>query len=78
MPQQADEVIQLRGEFDETARRLGFSSLEVEIPRGSRLQVELTLPGLEIDDPVQTFVWRGRAVSVQFAVTVPPARRPVI
>ena len=63
-------------EFDESARRLGFSSLEVEIPRGSRLQVELALPGLEIDDSVQTFVWRGRAVSVQFAVTVPPAQAP--
>jgi len=76
MPQQADEVIKLAREFDESARRLGFSSLEVEIPRGSRLQVELTLPGLEIDDSVQTFVWRGRAVSVQFAVTVPPAQAP--
>jgi hypothetical protein len=76
MPQQADEVIQLAREFDESARRLGFSSLEVEIPRGSRLQVELTLPGLEIDEPVQNIVWRGRAVSVQFAVTVPPAQAP--
>ncbi len=36
----------------------------------------MTLPGLEIDDSVQTFVWRGRAVSVQFAVTVPPAQAP--
>ena len=76
MPQQADEVIQLAREFDESARRLGFSSLEVEIPRGSRLQVELALPGLEIDEPVQNIVWRGRAVSVQFAVTVPPAQAP--
>src|SRR5271166_4960448 len=70
MPQQADEVIQLAREFDESARRLGFSSLEVEIPRGSRLQVELALPGLEIDEPVQNIVWRGRAVSV------PPAQAP--
>ncbi len=76
IPQQADEVIQLAREFDESARRLGFSSLEVEIPRGSRLQVELALPGLEIDEPVQNIVWRGRAVSVQFAVTVPPAQAP--
>jgi TIR domain len=76
MPQQADEVIQLAREFDESARRLGFSSLEVEIPRGSRLQVELALPGLEIDEPVQNIVWRGRAVSVQFAVTVPHAQAP--
>ena len=75
-PQQTDDVIQMAREFDETTRRLGFSSLDVEIPRGSRLQVELTLPGLEIDESVQNFVWRGRAVSVQFAVTVPPAQAP--
>jgi hypothetical protein len=76
MPQHADQVIQLACEFDESARRLGFSSLEVEIPRGSRLQVELALPGLEIDESVQYIVWRGRAASVQFAVTVPPAQAP--
>ena len=75
-PQQSDDAIQMAREFDETARRLGFSSLEVEIPRGSRLQVELALSGLEIDESVQSFVWRGRPVSVQFAVTVPPAQAP--
>ncbi len=75
-PQQTDDAIQMAREFDETARRLGYSSLDVEIPRGSRLQVELTLPGLEIDESVQNFVWRGRAVSVQFAVTVPQAQAP--
>ena len=74
--QQADDAIHMAREFDESARRLGFSSLEVEIPRGSRLQVELALPGLEIDESVQYIVWRGRAVSVQFAVTVPPAQVP--
>ncbi len=75
-PQQTDDAIQMAREFDQSARRLGFSSLDVEIPRGSKLQVELTLPGLEIDESVQAFVWRGRAVSVQFAVTVPPAQAP--
>jgi len=75
-PQQTDDAIQMAREFDDTARRLGFSSLEVEIPRGSRLQVELTLSGLEIDESVQSFVWRGRAASVQFAVTIPRAEAP--
>lgn len=75
-PQQTADVIQMAREFDETTRRLGFSSLEVEIPRGSRLQVELTLPGLLIDESVQNFVWRGRAVSVQFDVMVPAAKAP--
>ena len=76
LPQQADEAIELGRDFDESARRLGFSSLETEIPRGSRPQVELTLPGLEISEPVQNFVWRGSAESIQFAVRVPHSQKP--
>ena len=63
-------------EADETARRLGFRSLEVEIPRGTKLQIELTLPGVEIEDSVQQVVWRGRATSVQFAVDLPRTQPP--
>ena len=75
-PQQTDEVIQLAREFDESAELLGFSSLGSEIPRGDELQVELAHTGFEIDESVQSFVWRGRPVSVQFAVTVPHAQTP--
>jgi hypothetical protein len=75
-PQQTDDAIEMAREFDETARRLGFSSLDLDIPRGAKLQVELTLPGLEIEESVQGIVWRGRAVSVQFAVRVPRAMTP--
>ena len=76
MADQSEQVVQLAGEADETARRLGFRSLEVEIPRGTKLQIELTLPGLEIEDSVQQVVWRGRATSVQFAVDLPQSQPP--
>jgi hypothetical protein len=41
---------------------------------------DLTLPGLEIDEPVQYMVWMSRPQSVQFGVTVPAdhPRRTVI
>ena len=76
MPDQGDQVVQLAQEADETARRLGFRSLEVEIPRGTKLQIELTLPGVEIEDSIQQVVWRGRATSVQFAVDLPRTQPP--
>ena len=76
MPDQGDQVVQLAQEADETARRLGFRSLEVEIPRGTKLQIELTLPGVAIEDSVQQVIWRGRATSVQFAVDLPKAQTP--
>jgi len=76
MPDQSEQVVQLAQEADETARRLGFRSLEVEIPRGTKLQIELTLPGVEIEDSIQQVVWRGRATSVQFAVDLPRTQPP--
>jgi len=76
MPDQSEEVVQLAQEADESARLLGFRSLEVEIPRGTKLQIELTLPGVEIEDSVQQVVWRGRATSVQFAVDLPRTQPP--
>jgi hypothetical protein len=76
MSDQSEQVVQLAGEADETARRLGFRSLEVEIPRGTKLQIELTMPGVEIEDSVQQVVWRGRGTSVQFAVDLPQTQRP--
>jgi hypothetical protein len=76
MPDQSEQVVQLAQEADETARRLGFRSLEVDIPRGAKLQIELTLPGVEVEDSVQQVVWRGRATSVQFAVDLPGSQPP--
>jgi hypothetical protein len=76
MPAQADDAILLARAFDEGSRRLGFRSLEVDVPRGTQLQIELSLPGLDVDEPVQRVTWRGRATAVQFAVQVPPAREP--
>jgi serine/threonine protein kinase len=78
MAQQTDEVIQLARGFDESARRLGFCSLELDIPQGSWLQVELILPGLEIDEDerVQKLKWQGKAVYVTFDVKVPATQAP--
>jgi len=76
MPDQSEQVVQLAKEADDAARRLGFRSLEVEIPRGTKLQIELTLPGVEIDESIQQVVWRGRATSVQFAVDLARTQPP--
>jgi hypothetical protein len=67
----AEQVAELALEMDPAARRRGFKSLEVPVARGESLSFELSMPGLDIDDPVQTMVWNGRPQSVQFGVTVP-------
>ena len=70
----AEEAAELALEMDADARRRAFRSLEVPVPRGERLHFELSMPGLEIDDPVQSLVWTGRPQSAQFGVSVPPDR----
>ncbi len=74
-PEQKVEVEQLAQEFDDEAERLGFKSLELEVPRGSLLNFHLTMSGLVIDDLVQSLVWRGQPSAVEFSVFVPDERQ---
>ena len=73
-PGEVEEVIRFAREADEDARRLGSRSLEVEVSRGTTIQIELALPGLTVDEPVQQVSWQGRATSVQFVVDAPRAQ----
>ncbi len=70
-PEQRKDAARLAREFDSEARRRGFTSLETEIRRGSRLTFHLSMPGLEISDPVQSLIWRGASASVQFEAILP-------
>jgi hypothetical protein len=69
LPQQAAEAMNLAQTFDEDAQRRTLKSLDLDIPQGERLLFHLALPGLEVDDPVQSLIWQGRTESVQFGVT---------
>jgi len=71
MPELAAEAERLAREFDEETRRRALKSLQMDIPRGEKLLFHLAAPGLEVDDPVQSIIWRGRTESVQFGVTAP-------
>ncbi len=70
LPEQATEAQKLAQRFDGEAEARGFMNLEVEVERGSKLTFHLVMPGLKIDEPLQTLVWRGSPASVQFGGTV--------
>jgi hypothetical protein len=76
IPPQAAEAEALATRFDAEARRRGFQALEADVPRGAKLQFELTLPGLSVADAVQSLVWRGRTEYCTFDVTVPENHPP--
>ena len=74
LTEQATEAEDLARDFDPDAARRGQRTLASSIPEGSSVQVTLSLPGLSVDPPIDTIVWRRRAESAQFAVTVPTDR----
>jgi hypothetical protein len=47
-----------------------------EVERGQELVFGLQAPGLDVDEPSQSLVWRGEVDSVQFGVTVPKTHEP--
>jgi hypothetical protein len=73
VPKEADDARAIATELDVGAVRRGFRSLDASVPVGGRLDFELRIAGLEIDDPVASLTWHGRTEAVQFGVHIPPA-----
>jgi hypothetical protein len=76
LPEQADGLDELAKEADEDAERRTTKNLEKKIKRGTELTFHLTMPGLDVDDPIQSCVWNGEPAWVQFAATVPEDCKP--
>ena len=76
LPEQAEFAARLAHEFDDEAERRAVKSLEVKVERDSKLTFHITMPGLDVDEPVQHLIWRGSPTSVQFGVTVPQTFKP--
>ena len=71
LPEQVELAKQSAQQFDPDAKQLGAKSLGVPIKRGSELTFNLSIPKLEVDEPIQRLSWNGKADSIQFGVTVP-------
>jgi hypothetical protein len=56
---------------DAAAERRGSWSLPLDVPRGTRIDLRLEMPGLVVAEPDAALVWRGRATAAQFEVGVP-------
>ena len=60
-----------RGLDAETTRR-GWAQLQAPVRRGQTVHLDLHVPGLRVDEPVQSTIWRGTEHPVTFAVTARP------
>jgi hypothetical protein len=70
-PSHAREAMRRAKEFDAESARRAIRTLESSVSRGTKLTFGLTMPGLRIDDPMQSLVWLGATESVEFGVSIP-------
>ncbi|MFB2837927.1 TIR domain-containing protein [Floridanema evergladense] len=71
LPEEVEIVQQQAEQSDSESKKLGVRSLGIPIERGTELTFSLSIPKLEVDEPIQQLIWNGKANSVQFGVTVP-------
>jgi len=71
LPKQSNAAAALASQFDSDAAARGATGLTADVTRGAAIMIELDAPGLEVAEPVQTLVWRGRPASATFEASVP-------
>jgi hypothetical protein len=76
LPEQAASLDDIAKEADEDAKRRISNKLQKKIKRGTELTFHLLMPGLEVDDAIQSCVWMGEPACVQFGVNVPGDCQP--
>ncbi|HEU4835662.1 MAG TPA: leucine-rich repeat domain-containing protein [Pyrinomonadaceae bacterium] len=70
-PRAATEVDRQAQQADETAERRGTYSLPLDLPLGTRVDLRLEIPSLNVAEPDAVLVWRGSITAAQFEVEVP-------
>jgi hypothetical protein len=68
---QAERASFLASTMDASAKLKATKSLDLPIKRGARVEIAFAANGLEVDDPVQSVVWRGEPTYCQFLATIP-------
>lgn len=70
-PEAAATVATEARQADTGADRRGTYALPLDVPRGTRIDIRLEMPGLTLADSDAVLTWRGRSTVAQFDVTVP-------
>lgn len=66
-----EEIKRIALVSDEDAIYRGSSTLSYSVNLSQELGFSLSIPGLIIDEAVQTAVWTGKLIHIQYGVTVP-------
>jgi hypothetical protein len=72
LPKDAERASYLAVGCDNRATGRIARFLSRPIRRGTALAFGLSIPGIPVDEPLQSLLWRGEPDSVQFGVNIPP------
>ncbi|MEL7354490.1 MAG: TIR domain-containing protein [Cyanobacteria bacterium P01_A01_bin.116] len=71
LPDQIETVQETAHMVDDTAQQVAKKKLGIQVTRDTDLFFELEMPGVNIDEAVQSLRWQGNEDSVEFGVSVP-------
>ncbi|MEL6382374.1 MAG: toll/interleukin-1 receptor domain-containing protein, partial [Cyanobacteria bacterium J06626_18] len=71
LPNELARAIHQAEKTDDEATKRTTKTLGALVSRGDTLSFQLIIPGLATDDPIQSLVWRGQPVSVDFGLVTP-------
>lgn len=77
MPEHSERADKLATTFDETAKPRMFQSLDMQIPRGSKVDIVFDCQDLNVEMRSQKLTWRGRPEACNFLVTLPETQSPL-
>ena len=69
--EQAERAQFLAETMDDTAKLRGMETLQLPIPRRTRVTVELDGRGLKVSEPMRSLLWHGQPTVAAFEVEVP-------
>lgn len=76
LPGQEPTLEKIAKQAEPEAEKRVATTLSEKIQRGDKLTFKLDMPGLQIDQPAKSCIWRGRRELVQFNVIVPESSKP--
>jgi TIR domain len=77
-PEQFEDAAARAAIIDSSSALRGTTTLELKIPLDARIDIFLEeAAGLEVESPVQSAVWRGRMLTVNFVAVTPRSEGPL-
>jgi hypothetical protein len=77
-PEQFEDAAARAAIIDSSSALRGTTTLELKIPLDARIDIFLEeAAGLEVESPVQSAVWRGRMLTVNFVAVTPHSEGPL-